>query len=572
MGFGLQIRARRLLKAMAISLVLTAASVGTAKLNLFGLETRSLELSDDVSQRLGLESYAARLGPAEGREGQNTIRVITIDDGTVSSLRNQGWAGWPPGYQNLAMLVEDIARPGRWMPRALFFDLLLTGQNLRSPEDQQRLAELIEVIGGASAALQSDYYPNGERVWGEVEACHADPLIKLACMVVWDGVPVIMALAPSEMHQQGPTQQALNRVALLAPVTVDHRYYPLINADAGPTDLYPAMALYAAHCISRIHAGHDGECGIAAFEQAHATALALRRGETPSFETAPAAQLSQTIGAKPLATLWSSEPAREQNRLLKMVSGDQYQPCRETFVTSLGDILALAFNRFKPKTEAVCVYTLWMPYDRLVLGLGLSDDRDYPLLLNDTVVLVGGAMSTANDTVPTPLHGRLPGVFYHAMATDNLMEFGANYRRPEHDLWFGKADGLTIPLSFILMAVVLYLAFSRRGLALGHFPRLIGRMPVRWAVLWIIAQMGLVLVIATVWIALTRSIWASVPVNWLGVFGIIATALSVTAGRELVLDVEAALHRRESRLAELIRQTREFLDRGSDHPKRQPEE
>ena len=572
MGWGLPIRARRLLKAAAISLVLTAASVGAAKLNLFDLETRSSELSDDVSQRLGLESYGARLGPAEAREGQNTIRVITIDDGTLATLRNQGWAGWPPGYQNLAMLVEDIARPDRWMPRALFFDFLLTGQDLRTPQDHQKLAELIEVIGGASAALHSDYYPNGHQVWGEVEACHADPLVKLACMVVWDGVPVIMAMAPSDMHRQGATQQALDRVALLSPVMVDDRYYPLFEGGTERTDLYPAMALYAAHCISRIHAGHDGECGIAAFDQAHATALALRRGEAPPSRSAPAVQLAEALGPKPIATLWSSEPAREQNRLLKMVSGDQYEPCRETYVTGLGDVLALALNRFKPKTEAVCRYTLWMPYDRLVLGLGLTDDRDYPLLLNDTIVLVGGAMSTTNDTVPTPLHGRVPGVFYHAMATDNLMEFGAGYRRPEDVSRFGKADVLTIPLSFILMTMVLYLALSRRDLALRHFARLEGRLPVRWAVAWMLAQMGLIMMIAWVWITLTKPVWASVPVNWLGVFGIILTALSVTAGRELVLDIEAALKRRQSGSADLLRQAREFLDRGSDDPKTQPEE
>lgn len=567
-----QFSARHLFRAMAISLVLTALSVGGAKLNLFDLEERSSELSDDVSQRLGLESYGARLGPAEAREGQNSIRVITVDDGTLATLRKQGWAGWPPGYDNLAMMVEDIAKPGRWRPRALFFDFLLTGQDLRSPQDNQKLAELIQTIGGASAALHSDYYPNGQQVWGEIEACHSDPLVKLACMVVWDGVPMIFAMAPSEANRLGSTQQSLDRVALLAPVTVDDRYYPLFGGNAERTDLYPALALYAAHCINRIHAGHDGECGIAAFDQAHSMAMALRRGEVLQSGPAPTERLAETLGSKPIATLWSSEPAREQNRLLKMVSGDQYEPCRETYLAGLGDVIALAFNRFKPKTGAVCRYTLWMPYDRLVLGLGLTDERDYPLLLNDTIVLVGGAMSTTNDTVPTPLHGRLPGVFYHAMATDNLVEFGAGYRRPEDVSRFGRADVLTIPLSFILMALVLYLALSRRSLALWHFSTLEGRMPVRWAVVWVMAQLGVVLAVAGAWIVLTKPVWVSVPVNWLGVCGIVVTALSFTAGRELVLDIEAALKRRHSKTAELLRQTREFLDRGTDEPKRQPEE
>ena len=511
MGIGRLIGARRLLKAMAISLVLTAASAAAAKLNLFDLETRSPEISDDVAQRLGLESYSARLGPAETREGQNSIRVITVDDGTLDIMTKQGWSGWPPGYDNLAVMVEDLVRPGRWKPRALFFDFLLTGQDLRQPQDHQKLAELIQTFGGASGALQSDQFAVGQRVWGEVEACHSDPLVKLACMIVWDGVPVILAMAPSQAHQKGATQQLLNRVALLAPVTVDPRYYPLIEHDAGRAVLYPAMALYAAHCISRIHAGHDKACEVEAFDRAHATAMALRRDEAVPSGPAPTALLSDSIGSKPVATLWSSEPAPDQSRLLKGVSGDQYQPCREAYVAGLGDWLALAFNRLRPRTEAVCRYSLWMPYERLVLGLGLSDDRDYPLLLNDTIVLVGGAMSTANDTVPTPLHGRIPGVFYHAMATDNLVEFGKDYRRPENVSRLGKADALAIPLSFMLMTVVLYLALARKALALRYFVRLEGRMPVRWAAVWMLAQAGLILTIAVIWIAVCLASW---PRRW----------------------------------------------------------
>ncbi len=57
--------------------------------------------------------------------------------------------------------------------------------------------------------------------------------------------------------------------------------------------------------------------------------------------------------------------------------------------------------------------------------------------------MVGGQFRASNDWVESPVHGQAPGVQYHAMALDNLIEDGADYRRDSGNLRsarFGSAQ------------------------------------------------------------------------------------------------------------------------------------
>jgi hypothetical protein len=55
-------------------------------------------------------------------------------------------------------------------------------------------------------------------------------------------------------------------------------------------------------------------------------------------------------------------------------------------------------------------------------GLG-SDDQTLFNLAQDSFVLVGGDFRGSGDLFTTPLHTLLPGVFYHAVALQNLLAF-----------------------------------------------------------------------------------------------------------------------------------------------------
>jgi hypothetical protein len=55
-------------------------------------------------------------------------------------------------------------------------------------------------------------------------------------------------------------------------------------------------------------------------------------------------------------------------------------------------------------------------------------------ILKDKVVLLGVKVDGIDDSVETPLNGKLPGVYQHAMALDNLLKYGDDYftRPPFH--------------------------------------------------------------------------------------------------------------------------------------------
>ena len=63
-------------------------------------------------------------------------------------------------------------------------------------------------------------------------------------------------------------------------------------------------------------------------------------------------------------------------------------------------------------------------------------------------VMVGASVAGVNDSVQSPVHGDLPGIYLHAMALDNLLTYGDDYKQPGklHErnwiLFFGLALAL----------------------------------------------------------------------------------------------------------------------------------
>jgi CHASE2 domain-containing sensor protein len=50
-------------------------------------------------------------------------------------------------------------------------------------------------------------------------------------------------------------------------------------------------------------------------------------------------------------------------------------------------------------------------------------------LIEGKVVLIGTALADSGDLVLSPIHGKIPGVYLHAMALDNLFTYGPGYAR-----------------------------------------------------------------------------------------------------------------------------------------------
>jgi len=119
----------------------------------------------------------------------------------------------------------------------------------------------------------------------------------------------------------------------------------------------------------------------------------------------------------PMALVWGAQaprsaPPAERDR--------GCVPDRSLWRTLLPGLLF----QFKDPPPPLC------PYHRTVSmeQLGAMSDADLAGALTGRYVMVGANIPGHNDFARSPVHGLLPGVHYHAMALDNLLSYGADYK------------------------------------------------------------------------------------------------------------------------------------------------
>ena len=385
------ISASRLLKALLVSLVLAASAYGVSKLNLFGLESASDRLADQVYQRVTAAEYGKR------RAGQKAVSVVYLDETSIENMKGYGWSRFPPTFEQQWLMLEDLLMVGGAPPAAMFVDFVYMGRG----GAEEGFDAFVAGVAGATRA----------QAWAGLPGCTADPLMKIACIVAAGGTPLIFAKpSPSDLELFTDAQRELDRVAVLAPVLVREEAYPMISDYGFPPekaralgvsgfDVSPAMAMYAAWCVRR----PDG-CGIEAFRD-------LARGARMALEgRRTAAPDLQTVFDAPLDVVWGSRPDPDYLAMTQAVSG-RASPCRAEPVGWGGRLLEQMAGLRGPADGArqECPYTLSVGYDRLVAGHGLQE-KDLARLLAGKLVMVGGHFRASSDWVDSPVHGQVPGV------------------------------------------------------------------------------------------------------------------------------------------------------------------
>ncbi|MEX3919968.1 MULTISPECIES: CHASE2 domain-containing protein [Paraburkholderia] len=137
----------------------------------------------------------------------------------------------------------------------------------------------------------------------------------------------------------------------------------------------------------------------------------------------------------PMALSWGLSPASDGLRLLAPVSaeeGNDAPESHEAYCRTDHGLLEIApFGLrewlFHDAEKPVCVY------HETVYGYDFAnaDDVGETVLkraLTNRVVMIGTAREYSNDFVISPIHGRVPGVYLHAMAFDNLLTYGSRYK------------------------------------------------------------------------------------------------------------------------------------------------
>jgi hypothetical protein len=120
-----------------------------------------------------------------------------------------------------------------------------------------------------------------------------------------------------------------------------------------------------------------------------------------------------------------------------------------------------------------CAYTTTVFAHELT---DLFDGSGAPLL-KDKIVLLGASVPGIPDYVDTPVNGKLPGVYLHAMALDNLMKYGSGYPRAEEavqlnlfgSLWRWSDMTMAMTVFFISLLTVWFNTWSSRVQAVDTY-------------------------------------------------------------------------------------------------------
>lgn len=451
-------------------------------------EMRSHELWEKIQAHNYPFESDAQKGPA-----RDNISLIYFDDASVrrqsgtKSLDSFGVLDLiddisPPALENpVAAGIAERHEPDR--PVAIFVDLLLD----EAAPDGMNVADLLELAAMAPTA-KSDDARNCDRrvppksgpalspfrclvlrvaeltayhVWHGDARCDQNTLARLECIRNAHGLPIIFADARRPLESDAldkpldPTaaQEALTKVAIMSPVTVNQRDYPMVTpSDAAMRrnrrfQLYPAAALYAAWCF----ASPSGKCAPVDM----ATIAASRWPE--SFD-APA-DVVWGIGpqpAQPDDPAWLHDPTH-----LLATAQDPCAPAQPGYLQVVRHMGQMALSGFM-KTPTACSYVRAFPSDIFQSGSFSTEDRQS--LTVGKLVIIGGDFLSSSDRIPTAPYGSLPGVYLHAMVLDNLLERGAAYSKPPVTLVgaFNRYDLVTM---VVIMMVALVVGIARHKLA-----------------------------------------------------------------------------------------------------------
>jgi CHASE2 domain-containing sensor protein len=98
------------------------------------------------------------------------------------------------------------------------------------------------------------------------------------------------------------------------------------------------------------------------------------------------------------------------------------------------------------------------PYHRTISVshlLNSAGDKDIEGALQGKTVFYGAGFRFTGDRVESPVYGEMPGVYLHAMAYDNLLTFGPDYKRAERHGWRVKIiDGMLLAIAAWLLVFV----------------------------------------------------------------------------------------------------------------------
>lgn len=391
-------------------------------LDLFSLRTQTEALSEQVLIQILAPWYPEpgnRLG-----DRASPITVVNLDRDFLERVD----ASWPLAFSDHAYLLRRL---GRYEPSVIFLDIFFMDHR-GDPSETELLYRQIE-------RLEQDGIP--------VLVAAPNP-----CLIDVGG--------EDRVQEHRPGRGLLQEIDSAAvPVTADWASYG---------DTYPLVI-----DVRRFESAVDTEHRCAAVEEAKwptpALAIFAHHCERQPMATCPAGLAGghhlEDRFEEPMILRWGSEVPLESGVFASLADCGLVNP-------SPGERVAWAIDALFGELLSGLTRMGEKSYERCPAIASLRGAALYPVdaegnavfadeyeerlseLLRDRAVLVGTNLLGTGDVVVSPVHGRLPGVYVHATALDNLVRFGDEYwREPWHPFWSAT---LLDALEFVILSAVLW--------------------------------------------------------------------------------------------------------------------
>ena len=363
----------RVARSALHSLLLAAVALFFLNFNLLGTASPSKRFSQDlVYAWFGNETWLYPRAGAAGRSHEALPRVVAVVV-DERALALRG-ARWPVPLQFHAQFLAELEV---LRPRAIMLDFLLI-----DPAPPEDICELLSV----GARLRRDGIPLYLAVTNDADLA---PLDAAGCHDV-AGRP----LRAAQVFTSVSVQRQVDGSDFVS------RRYPFEQRTdttvPGPGLASAAVRIYCeytpkpAACLTRLTATHGLDSGF---------------------------ELAWTPAGDPFNQRWSHVSCNQSTSPVRAILNQPALP-RESACPPVATLFAAA---------------LLSPEQDPALGAG---NEDLFALADGAFLMVGGNFRGSGDLVTTPLHTLLPGVYYHAVALENLLAFkGApkvrkEYRRP----------------------------------------------------------------------------------------------------------------------------------------------
>lgn len=312
-------------------------------------------------------------------EAQSKIAVFLIDE--------KPGGLWPPSYARQAEWLQKILNKN---PKAIFLDFNYQYMHGQKTE----LDFLIKTIIQSKTTKIPIYLA----MHGNSEAITCSSYkIPLGKTKIWGNKPTI------EVITKIPDKVGHVKYAFVGWSGCQNRYllYPGNNSNFDT----PAFAMFKQYCKDNKDNLTEGIC--------------------PEILSDDPKKFIENNFGDPMVVVWGSK-TRKQSQDYFAINNDNI-PCNSPGI--LEQLFQLPWEMFKEDSERGkrynCVFTDTVFSDGK-LALNKSLEEDY---IKNRYVFIGASMNMENDFIVNPVNGRVAGVYLHAMAFDNLINYQEHYAK-----------------------------------------------------------------------------------------------------------------------------------------------